>query len=131
MQQMSKKPTKKTLSSVKTAATKAKNQVILQHITPITSNDKARINGHANGHNLGKNSRSFETRFIPRYDIMPPVPKGLPEPTFSESSNKILKERYLLKGGSLEAIETVSERFWHISYDIASADFDFEASEKE
>ncbi|OGE78697.1 ribonucleoside-diphosphate reductase, adenosylcobalamin-dependent [Candidatus Daviesbacteria bacterium RIFCSPLOWO2_02_FULL_41_8] len=56
---------------------------------------------------------------------MPPMPKELPEPTFSESSNKILKERYLLKGGNLEVVEGVSERFWHIAYDIASGDFDF------
>ena len=89
-----------------------------------------RTNGQANGHGatLGINSRTFETRFEPRYSKMPSMPSGLPKPTFSESSNKILKERYLLKGGNLEAAETVAERFWHIAYDIASADFDFGAS---
>jgi len=71
------------------------------------------------------NSRSFETRFIPRYKKMPQMPNDLPKPTFSESSNKILQERYLLKGGNLEIIEDVSKRFWHIAYDIASGDFDF------
>jgi ribonucleoside-diphosphate reductase alpha chain len=42
-----------------------------------------------------------------------------------------LKERYLLKGGNLEVAETVADRFWHIAYDIASADFDFGATEKQ
>src|SRR3989338_41510 len=56
---------------------------------------------------------------------MPDLPEGLPQPSFSESSNKILIERYLLKGGGLEVVETVSERFWHIAYDISSGDLDF------
>src|ERR1041385_2494483 len=92
-----------------------------------------RTNGHAKSHpdDLGINSRNFQTRFEPRYKIMPEMPEGLMEPSFSESANKILKERYLLKGGNLEAAETVGERFWHIAYDIASADFDFGASEKQ
>ncbi len=77
------------------------------------------------------NSRAYETRFIPRYKIMPVIPEGLSVPTFSQSSNKILKERYLLKGGNLEVVENVSERFWHIAYDIASGDFDFKVSAKE
>lgn len=80
---------------------------------------------------FGKNGRAFETRFIPRYKVMPIIPDDLPIPTFSESSNKILKERYLLKGGNLEVMESVSERFWHIAYDVASGDFDFRASTKE
>ncbi|MDP3948151.1 MAG: adenosylcobalamin-dependent ribonucleoside-diphosphate reductase [bacterium] len=62
---------------------------------------------------------------------MPEMPSDLPEPTFSESSNKILQERYLLKGGNLEVVETVSERFWHIAYDIASGDFDFGVTPKD
>src|SRR3989344_8292301 len=86
-------------------------------------------NGHAN--RLDINSRDFESRFTPRYKKMPNLPTGLPEPTFSESSNKILKERYLLKGGGLEVVETVSERFWHIAYDIASGDLDFKVPEKQ
>ncbi|MBI2019239.1 adenosylcobalamin-dependent ribonucleoside-diphosphate reductase [Candidatus Daviesbacteria bacterium] len=59
------------------------------------------------------------------------MPEGLPEPTFSESSNKILSERYLLKGGNLEVVESVAERFWHIAYDIASGDFDFKVSQSQ
>ena len=89
-----------------------------------------RINGEHKPNGLDKNSRTFETRFTPRYKKMPPIPKDLPEPTFSESSDKILQERYLLKGGNLEVVETVSERFWHIAYDIASGDFDFGATPK-
>jgi len=71
------------------------------------------------------NGRSFETRFVPRYTQIPAVPADLVQPSFSEASNKILKERYLLKGGNLEVVESVTERFWHIAYDIASGDFDF------
>lgn len=82
-------------------------------------------NGEQRSNGLNKNGRSFETRFVPRYKTMPEFPGSLPEPTFSESSNKILIERYLLKGGNLEAVETVAERFWHIAYEIASGDFDF------
>lgn len=91
-------------------------------------------NGHTNDASLAfldKSSRTFETRLLPRYNQIPPLPDGLPEPQFSESSEKILKERYLLKGGNLEVIETISERFWHVAYDIAAADFDFAASEEE
>ncbi len=101
---------------------------VLQVITPAVSG-KAKTNGKTKS--VGINSRTFETRFEPRYAKMPEMPEGLPQPSFSESSYKILKERYLLKGGNLEAVETVAERFWHISYDIASADFDFGATEKE
>lgn len=86
---------------------------------------------HKKTNGLDKNSRTFETRFLPRYKKMPPMLQGLPTPTFSESSNKILKERYLLKGGNLEVVETVAERFWHIAYDIASGDFDFSVSPKQ
>lgn len=88
------------------------------------TNGEQKINGH------DRNSRTFETRFLPRYTKMPALPKDLPQPIFSESSNKILQERYLLKGGNLEIAETVAERFWHIAYDIASGDFDFGSSEK-
>ena len=89
------------------------------------SNGEVRRNGH------DSNSRTFETRFVPRYKKMPSIPRGLPKPLFSDSSNKILQERYLLKGGNLEIVESVSERFWHIAYDIASGDFDFKAKERE
>ena len=105
------------------------------------TNGKSKINGlpagplrrsfsEASRQGLGINSRTFETRFEPRYKKMPDLPEGLETPSFSESANKILKERYLLKGGDLEAVETVAERFWHIAYDIASGDFDFSSSEK-
>lgn len=93
------------------------------------TNGEHKANGKANG--LDKNSRDFETRFIPRYKKMSPLPKDLPTLSFSESSNKILKERYLLKGGNLEVVEGISERFWHIAYDIASGDFDFGSKEKD
>ncbi|MDP3732927.1 MAG: ribonucleotide reductase N-terminal alpha domain-containing protein, partial [Candidatus Daviesbacteria bacterium] len=93
------------------------------------TNGVQKTNGKHNG--LNRNNRSFETRFIPRYKKIPLMPQDLPIPTFSESSNKILLERYLLKGGNLEVVEGVAERFWHIAYDIASGDFDFGASEKQ
>ncbi|MCL4365609.1 adenosylcobalamin-dependent ribonucleoside-diphosphate reductase [Patescibacteria group bacterium] len=90
----------------------------------------AKTNGEYKTNGLSKNGRTFETRFVPRYKKIPSLPSGLPEPTFSESSNKILQERYLLKGGNLEVVETVAERFWHIAYDIASGDFDFGVTPK-
>src|SRR3989344_1321703 len=112
-----------------------KAKPVLQVVTIPRVNGKKKTNPDligANGHaNLDKNSRTFETRFIPRYKVMPEIPSVLPQPTFSESSNKILKERYLIKGGNLEVVETISERFWHIAYDIASGDFDFNAKEKQ
>ena len=110
--------------------TKTVSQVVS---VPRASGVVKKTNGHANGKilNLGINSRSFQTRFEPRYKKMPEIPEGLETPAFSQSANKILKERYLLKGGSLETIETVGERFWHIAFDIASADLDFGASEKQ
>src|SRR3989338_5110499 len=98
---------------------------------PVVPHSK-KTNGHAkNGVLLAQNYRNFETRFTRRYTSIPPMPKGLQEPTFSESAQKILKERYLLKAGNLEVAETISQRFWNLAYDIASADFDFGASEKE
>lgn len=113
---------------------KNQNQITFQMVTPSVStktNGVKKTNGKSNGVVYGPNSRTFETRFIPRYDKIPDLPNDLETPTFSESSQKILKERYLLKGGNLEAIETISERFWHMSYDIASADFDFGATKEE
>lgn len=93
------------------------------------SNGVHQTNGQLNGEAVV--ARGFEDRFIPRYEKMPSPPNDLVEPTFSESSHKILKERYLLKGGNLETTETVKERFWHVAYDIASGDFDFGAKDQE
>lgn len=93
--------------------------------------DLKKSNGQSNGSFVGKNSKTFETRFEPRYQAIPAMPANLAQPSFSESANKILKERYLLKSGNLETVETIGERFWHIAYDIASADFDFGANKKE
>ncbi|MBI2600084.1 adenosylcobalamin-dependent ribonucleoside-diphosphate reductase [Candidatus Daviesbacteria bacterium] len=96
---------------------------------PNKTNGEYKSNGEAKAFDI--NSRKFETRFIPRYKKIPDMPQGLPQPSFSQSSNKILQERYLLKGGNLEVVETVAERFWHIAYDIASADLDFKSKEKD
>ncbi len=109
---------------MKTKNTKQNNPT-LQVVSMPVVNGKVKTNGVHKTNGFDKNSRSYESRFIPRYKKMPEMPRGLPEPTFSESSNKILKERYLLKGGNLQVVETVAERFWHIAYDIASGDFDF------
>src|SRR3990167_11413553 len=100
---------------------------------PRTGDKPKKSNGHADGTvlNLGINSRNFQTRFEARYKKIPAMPKGLEIPTFSESANRILKERYLLKAGNLEVAEGVAERFWHIAYDIASADLDFGSNEKQ
>lgn len=109
--------------------TNKKNEVTLQMVTPTIASKKVNGGKKTNGATtIGINSRNFETRFVPRYDVMPDVPDDLAVPTFSEASQKILKERYLLKGGNLEAIETIADRFWHMAYDIASADFDFGAT---
>lgn len=117
----------------KNTTKKTKSELILQMVTPTASSKKSNGTKKTNGNGvvIGKNSRNFETRFIPRYDTMPNAPDDLETPTFSEASQKILKERYLLKGGNLEAIETISDRFWHMAYDIASADFDFGATKDE
>lgn len=107
---------------------KTKNRSVSQLVVVPRVYGKRKPNGKSNGHD--QNARTFETRFMPRYKKMPPLPKDLPKPQFSQSSNKILQERYLLKGGNLEIVETVAERFWHIAYDIASGDLDFGGSEK-
>ncbi len=79
---------------------KLKEKAVSQIVSMPQARISKKINGHGNGEikYLGKNSRTFETRFVPRYEKMPSLPTGLAEPTFSESSNKILQERYLLKG---------------------------------
>ena len=109
---------------------KKKTNTALQIVSMPGVRRRQRGNGERKTNGQDTNSRAFETRFTPRYKKMPALPVGLPEPTFSESSNKILIERYLLKGGNLEVVETVSERFWHIAFDIASGDFDFKATPK-
>src|SRR5207247_2567968 len=104
---------------------KNKQMSVSLQVNPVSAKRiNKKTNGHANGVKLSKNSRSFETRLIPRYDAIPPMPQNFIEPHFSESSEKILRERYLLKGGNLEVVETIAERFWHTAYDIASAEFD-------
>jgi ribonucleoside-diphosphate reductase alpha chain len=110
---------------------KKRADITSQVVSVSRERSRKKTNGEHRTNGLDKNGRSFETRFLPRYKKMPEMPAGLPEPTFSESSNKILQERYLLKGGNLEIVETVSERFWHIAYDIASGDFDFNVAEKQ
>src|SRR3989344_8615599 len=108
-----------------------KNKTTLQVVSMPRVHGRTKTNGEHKTNGLDTNGRSFKTRFEPRYKKMSEMPLDLPEPTFSESSNKILQERYLLKGGNLEVVETVSERFWHIAYDIASGDFDFSISQKQ
>lgn len=118
---------------------KRKQKAVLQVVTMPRVSGRRKTNGHdkqslPNGKQslpIGKNGRTFETRFIPRYKKMPETPRDLEIPSFSESANKILQERYLLKGGNLEAVETISDRFWHVAYDIASGDIDFGVKEKE
>lgn len=110
---------------------KKKQKAVLQVVSMPRTVQKRKSNGERRSNGLDKNSRDFETRFVPRYKKMPKAPQDLERPTFSEASNKILKERYLLKGGNLEVVETVSERFWHIAYDIASGDFDFSSDSKQ
>ncbi|MBI2338668.1 adenosylcobalamin-dependent ribonucleoside-diphosphate reductase [Candidatus Daviesbacteria bacterium] len=112
---------------------KGKKEVksILQVVSVPRANNQSKTNGEHKTSSLSLNDRTFETRFIPRYKKIPELPLGLPEPTFSESSNKILQERYLLKGENLTVAETVAERFWHIAYDIASAEFDFLQNSKQ
>ncbi len=99
----------------------------MQVAAPVAGNKK--VNGSAKI--LTPETRTFDDRFIPRYNKIPSIPEGLEIPTFSEASQKILKERYLLKGGNLEAVESITDRFWNLSFDIASAEFDFGASERE
>ncbi|MCL5784185.1 MAG: adenosylcobalamin-dependent ribonucleoside-diphosphate reductase, partial [Patescibacteria group bacterium] len=102
-----------------------KTNTTSQIVSVSRTQGKRKTNGEHKTNGLDQSVRTFETRFIPRYKKMPEIPVGLPQPTFSESSNKILQERYLLKGGNLEVAETVAERFWRIAYDVASGDFDF------
>ncbi len=102
----------------------------LQVVTPIRDKQSGRTK--SNGVVKSINSRDFETRMIPRYDSIPQLPKDIPEATFSESAQKILRERYLLKGtDGIEIMETIPERFWKVAYDVASAEFDFGASKKQ
>ncbi len=107
-----------------------KSETVAMDVTAVPEVKKS--NGLLNGRDTnGKLQRSFETRFTPRYTEIPEIPAGLVKPVFSESSVKILKERYLLKGGDLKVAETIEERFWHLAYDIAAADFDFNASKED
>ena len=115
---------------MKNSRNKTITKSTLQLVSVARGKIQKKTNGEHKTNGLDINGRTFGTRFDLRYKKMPQMPEGLPQPTFSESSNKILKERYLLKGGNLEVIETVAERFWHIAYDIASADFDFSQSSK-
>lgn len=108
-----------------------KIKTTLQVVSMPQAHKGQKTNGEHKMNGLSRNGRSYETRFVPRYKKMPQMPEGLPEPTFSESSNKILLERYLLKGGDLQVVETVAERFWHIAYDIASGDLDFSSDTRQ
>lgn len=96
---------------------------------PKVDKRKRRINGKPNGqrhlHRQYQDLRTYQNRFNYRYQQFPPLPEGLEKPLFSEASLRVLKERYLLKDDNHQPIETVEERFWHIAYDLASADFDF------
>jgi len=57
--------------------------------------------------------------------IVPPMPKDLPAGVWSEQSVKVLKERYLLKNGLGEIIETPDEMCWRVAWDIASAEVNY------
>lgn len=108
-----------------------KTSSVNQQITPSRPKTNGALRKPTEAHTKDYNSRTFETRMLPRYEVMPQMPAGLPEAHFSGSAEKILKERYLLKGGDLKVVETIAERFWHVAYDVASAEFDFGASKQE
>ena len=108
-----------------------KNKSVSQLVSMPKVGGSKKIKGYVKSNGLGINSRDFQSRFEPRYKKMPTIPDNLETPTFSESSNKILAERYLVKDANMQPTETIAERFWHIAYDIASADFDFGAGEKQ
>lgn len=112
--------------------TQNNKSVNLQIVSVLAQKEtKGLLDGKADKLSKEINSRTFETRLVPRYREIPPLPSDLPAPQFSQASEKILQERYLLKGGNLEVIETIAERFWHVAFDIASAEVDFGASKKE
>lgn len=105
-------------------------ELTLQVVIPdVATPAKKKTHGNNGVHKITQ--RSFEQRFERRYVDFPPLPRDLEKPTFSESALKVLKERYLLKGDDLQPAETVEERFWHIAYDLASADLDFGATKEQ
>lgn len=52
----------------------------------------------------------------------PPLPKDLPDGSWTEQSLKVIKERYLVKDNKGTVIETPQEMCWRVSWEIASAE---------
>ncbi|MFW5970822.1 MAG: ribonucleotide reductase N-terminal alpha domain-containing protein [Desulfovermiculus sp.] len=50
---------------------------------------------------------------------IPPVPKYLPEPQFSENALVVLRARYLIKGDDGQPVETPAEMLWRVAYVVA------------
>lgn len=111
---------------MKNTTKQTKDETVLQLISVAETNGQLK---ETNGKSV--DSRTYQTRFEKKYKEFPSVPEGLEKPFFSESSLKVLQERYLLKDENRQVIETVEERFWHIAYDLAAADFDFNHSKKQ
>ncbi len=76
---------------------KKKSESVSQLVAPIARKTTNEIKKTQSQILRDDKVRSYDTRFIPRYSFVPQIPEGLAEPTFSESSTKILRERYLLK----------------------------------
>lgn len=117
------------MKNIKTTKKNQENTVNLQ-VSVATLPTRSKKNGEVKKL-PDKNSRNFTTRMVPRYDKIPPPPGNLPQPQFSEASEKVLLERYVKKNGNREHVETIAERFWAVAYDVASADIDFGASKKQ
>ena len=62
---------------------------------------------------------------VPNASLIPPMPSDLPPGDWSEQATKVLKERYLLKNGQGQPIETPDQMCWRVAWDIASAEVGF------
>lgn len=77
-----------------------------------------KTNGHSNGHSL-------------QNVIVPPMPADLIPGIWSEQSERVLKERYLLKDDQGQVIETPDQMCWRVAWDIASAEIKYDHSSDE
>lgn len=63
--------------------------------------------------------------------VAPPMPEDLPRGDWSEQAMKVLQERYLLKDGNGNILETPDQMCWRVAWDIAMAEANFDHNYEE
>lgn len=108
-----------------------KQQPILQVITPSPKVKSSEHNSSSNGIHKNQTPKLELEEIWKIGQNIPTPPADLPEHQLSENALYIGKTRYAKRDSEGNPIESAREMFWRVAYNIAVADLEFGATEKQ